>query len=214
MGWQRRRFKAEADKMKRKSLIWLAVIAMAAGAAPVAAQLGGNNGEGFLTAVRAIDGNKATELLDARGSTVLSYRGAKGETALNIVARRRDSTWLGFLLGKGADPNVGDDRGETPLIIAARLGWEDGASRLLGQRAMVDRANKLGETALIAAVQARQPGVVRLLLQNGANPDKKDTAAGYSARDYARRDARSADLLRMIESVRSTKKIIAGPVFR
>ncbi|MEO7786652.1 MAG: ankyrin repeat domain-containing protein [Sphingomicrobium sp.] len=200
--------------MKRKSLIWLAGVALATGAAPAAAQLGTNNGEGFLTAVREIDGNKATELIDGRGSTVLSYRGAKGETALNIVARRRDSTWLGFLLGKGADPNVGDDRGETPLIIAARLGWEDGASRLLGQRAMVDRANRLGETALIAAVQARQPGVVRLLLQNGANPDKKDTAAGYSARDYARRDARSADLLKMIESIRPMKKIIAGPVFR
>ena len=214
MGWHERGFKAEAGTMKRKSLIWLAGLALAAGPAPVAAQIGGTNGEAFLTAVREVDGNKATELLDGRGSTVLAYRGAKGETALNIVARRRDSTWLGFLIGRGADPNAGDDRGETPLIIASRLGWEDGASTLLGHGAGVDRANRLGETALIVAVQARQLNLVRMLLESGANPDKKDTAAGYSARDYSKRDSRSTELLRLIESVKPTKKTISGPVFR
>lgn len=200
--------------MRRKTAIGLAALAWSLLAMPAAAQLGGSNGESFLTAVREVDGNKATELIDRQGSTVLSYRGAKGETALNIVARRRDSTWLGFLISRGADPNVGDDRGETPLIIAARLGWDDGAAMLLGHGAGVDRANRLGETPLIAGVQARQPNLVRLLLENGANPDKKDTAAGYSARDYARRDARSGELLRLIESVKPTKKIISGPVFR
>lgn len=199
--------------MRHKLRIGLACFAIAV-AAPGAAQVGGFNGQAFLTAVREIDGNKAMQLLDARGSTVLSYRGEKGETALNIVARRRDSTWLAFLLSRGADPNVGDDRGETPLIIAARLGWEEGAARLLGQRALVDRTNRLGETPLIAAVQARQPRLVRLLLENGANPDKRDTAAGYSARDYARRDSRSAELSRLIESVKPVRKSIAGPVFK
>ncbi len=200
--------------MRRKTAIGLAALAWSLLAMPAAAQLGGSNGESFLTAVREVDGNKATELIDRQGSTVLSYRGAKGETALNIVARRRDSTWLGFLISRGADPNVGDDRGETPLIIAARLGGDDGAAMLLGHGAGVDRANRLGETPLIAAVQARQPSLVRLLLENGANPDKKDTAAGYSARDYARRDSRSTELMKMIESVKPTKKIISGPVFK
>jgi len=199
--------------MRAKILIGLAGFALAA-SAPSLAQLGGSKGESFLTAVREVDGAKATELLDAQGSTVLSYRGAKGETALNIVARRRDSTWLGFLLARGADPNVGDDRGETPLIIAARLGWDDGAAILLGRGAGVDRANRLGETPLIAAVQARQLSLGRLLLENGASPDKKDTAAGYSARDYARRDSRSTEMTKMIESVKPTKKNISGPVFK
>jgi len=199
--------------MRAKILIGLAGFALAA-SAPALAQLGGSKGESFLSAVREVDGNKATELLDAQGSTVLSYRGAKGETAPNIVARRRDSTWLGFLLARGADPNVGDDRGETPLIIAARLGWDDGAAILLGRGAGVDRANRLGETPLIAAVQARQLSLGRLLLENGASPDKKDTAAGYSARDYARRDSRSTEMTKMIESVKPTKKNISGPVFK
>ncbi|GAC1577166.1 MAG: hypothetical protein NVS3B5_09140 [Sphingomicrobium sp.] len=201
--------------MQRKTLIGWTSLALFAAAAPAAAQLGsGTKGESFLTAVREVDGNKATELLDGQGSTVLSYRGAKGETALNIVARRRDSTWLGFLLSRGADPNVGDDSGETPLIIAARLGWDDGAATLLGHGAGVDRPNRLGETPLIAAVQARQASLVHLLLENGANPDRKDTAAGYSARDYARRDSRSTELTKAIESVKPTRKIISGPVFK
>lgn len=185
------------------------------GATALGAQgVGGTNGESFLTAVREIDGTKATDLLEANGSTVLSYRGAKGETALNVVARRRDSTWLGFLVGRGADPNVGDDRGETPLLIASRLGWGDGVSLLLGHGALVDRANRLGETPLIVAVQARQSAIVRALLESGANPDKRDTAAGYSARDYAKRDTRSGEMTKLIESVKPSKKIIAGPVFK
>ncbi|MEO5640738.1 MAG: ankyrin repeat domain-containing protein [Sphingomicrobium sp.] len=200
--------------MMRRIITGLAGIALAFAASPAAAQLGGGRGESFLTAVREIDGNKATQLLDANGSTVLSFRGAGGETALNIVARRRDSAWLGFLIGRGADPNMGDNRGETPLLISARLGWSDGATLLLQTGARIDGANRLGETPLIVAVQARQPAVVRLLLANGANPDKKDTAAGYSARDYARRDGRSGDLTRLIETIRPTKKVIAGPILR
>ena len=53
----------------------------------------------------------------------------------------------------------------------------------------------MGETALIVAVQQRQPRCVKLLLRSGANPDKTDHAAGYSARDYAKRDTRNREML-------------------
>lgn len=197
--------------MKHRLLLAFAIFALAA---PAAAQLGGTKGESFLSAVRDADGNKATELLDGNGSTVLSFRGSSGDTALTIVTRRRDSTWLGFLLGRGADTNAGDGRGETPLLIAARLGWEEGAKLLIQVGARVDGINRLGETPLIAAVQARQPTLIRLLLESGANPDKADHAAGYSARDYARRDSRSTELTRLIETIKPSKKIIAGPVLK
>ena len=191
-----------------------AAAALLALGAPAAAQIGGTNGENFLKAVREADGNKAIQLLDGNGSTVVSYRGANGETALNIAARRRDLTWLGFLLGRGADANAGDNRGETPLLIAARLGWAEGAKTLLATGARVDGANRLGETPLIVAVQARQPALVQYLLQQGANPDKPDRAAGYSARDYAKREGRSGEFTRLIETVKPTRKIIAGPVIK
>ena len=57
--------------------------------------------------------------------------------------------------------------------------------------AKVDGANRMGETPLIVAVQQRQTPIVRRLLAAGANPDKTDNAAGYSARDYAQRDNRA-----------------------
>ena len=57
----------------------------------------------------------------------------------------------------------------------------------------------MGETALIAAVQQRNLPIARLLLDKGANPDKTDSAAGYSARDYAARDPRARDILKLIE---------------
>ena len=100
---------------------------------------------------------KAMELINARGSTVVNYRGYDGDTALHIVARRRDGNWLAFLLDKGADPNVADKNGDTPLIIVSRIGYDEGARTLLAYRAKVDLANKLGETPLIVAVQQRHP---------------------------------------------------------
>ena len=83
---------------------------------------------------------------------------------------------------------------------------------MLAAGAKVDVANRKGETALIAAVQSRQSGIVRKLLEAGANPDKADFAAGYSARDYAKRDTRNRDLLKLIETVKPSSKSIFGPV--
>ena len=57
----------------------------------------------------------------------------------------------------------------------------------------------MGETPLIIAVQQRNLPVVRVLLNQNANPDKTDSAAGYSARDYATRDPRAREILKMID---------------
>jgi hypothetical protein len=51
-----------------------------------------------------------------------------------------------------------------------------------------------------------------MLLEAGADPDKTDHASGYSARDYAKRDNRSSEMLRLIESVKSKKAAVVGPV--
>ena len=52
---------------------------------------------------------------------------------------------------------------------------------------------------VIIAVQQRNLPVVRVLLNQNANPDKTDSAAGYSARDYATRDPRARKILKMID---------------
>lgn len=180
-------------------------------AAPASAQSNSSVGEEFLKAVEDKDGGKAVPLLDNPGLHVINYRGYKGDTALHIATRNHEADWVGFLINKGANLNIGDGQGDTPLIIAARIGFEDAAVWMIERRASVDLTNRRGETALIVAVQQRQPRIVRMLLEAGANPDKADHAAGYSARDYARRDTRSGELLKLIETVKSTRAKAVGP---
>ena len=186
-------------------------LAMLLMAVPATAQSNASEGEAFLKAVEDKDGGKAVPLLENPSSRVVNYRGLSGETALHIATRNRESDWVGFLIGKGADPNIGDAKGDTPLIIAAGMGFDEAATWMLERTAQVDLANRRGETALIIAVQQRQRRMVELLLEAGANPDKADHSAGYSARDYAKRDTRSRELLKLIETVKSTKRKVVDP---
>lgn len=182
--------------------IWkyAAVALIAAGCAgPAVAQSQGLDGVNFVKAVRESDGDAALPLITSRPN-VVNARDDKGDTPLTVAVARRDDSWTFFLLGKGADPDMAARNGDTPLIIAARVGYVGGADGLLARNAKVDLANRMGETALIVAVQQRQRDIVKLLLDYGANPDKTDNAAGYSARDYAKRDARSRDIAALIDA--------------
>ena len=160
----------------------------------------GLDGENFVKAVRDRDGGKAHALLDTHGATIVDAKDGRGDTALLVAVARRDDSWTGLLLQNDADPNAANRDGDTPLIAAARVGYENGARWLLSRKAKVDQANRMGETPLIVAVQQRHADLVKLLLSKGADPDKADSAAGYSARDYAKRDSRNPELLRLIEA--------------
>ena len=152
------------------------------------------NGEIFLKALRENDGKKAFELFEGNGASLVNTRGIDGSTALHIVVAKRNAYWLSFLIEQGADNNAGDRNGDTPLILAARTGYGEGVAQLLRARADVDRANRLGETALIAAVQSARRRSSAPCSSLGANPDKRDHT-GYSARDHAKRDTRSREML-------------------
>ena len=166
----------------------------------------------FLKAVRERDGSKATDLLSKPGTVIIDTRDVStGETALHIVVKRRDATWLAFLLARGAKPDIRDEDGNTPLIAATQIGFVEAADMLLKRRALVDATNGQGETALILAVQQRDLAMVRLLLAAGANPARTDRAAGMSALDYARRDTRAAVILKLLEEAKPTRPV-AGPM--
>jgi ankyrin repeat protein len=197
-----------------KLALWSSLaIAFAIFATPLSAQSlpTGSEGEAFLKALEERDNNKALPMISDVDLRVVNYRGYKGDAAIHIVTRQRQLDWVGFLLSKGANPNVGDANGDTPLIVASRIGFDDAARVLLRYKANVDAVNRRGETALIVAVQQRQPRMVELLMKSGADPDKTDHAAGFSARDYAKRDTRNRDLLKLIETTKSTKAKVAGP---
>jgi ankyrin repeat protein len=171
-------------------------------AAPAVAQNLTTPGYDFIDAVKKRDGEKATSVLTAHPEGLINTKDGEGNTGLIIAINRSDDAWTGFLLNKGADPNLAGKGGDTPLIAAARVNFQQAMEWLVGLGARVDATNKMGETPLIIAVQQREPQIVRYLLQHGADPDKTDHAAGYSARDYAARDNRARDILKMINEAK------------
>ena len=204
--------------MFRRAEIRLASLALltavAAGAlapAPALAQFRG--AYGFLQAVESRDGTKATDALKDDPSFVNTRNPDTGETALIIVAKRRDATWLRFLVSKNADPSIADRQGVTPLMHCALMNFTEGAETLLEAKAPVDQTNRRGETALILAVQAKNVAMVRLLVKNGASPDKADHIAGMSARDYAKRDDRTGQMLQLLDAKPDAPLRDLGPIF-
>ncbi|MGE5561754.1 MAG: ankyrin repeat domain-containing protein [Bacillota bacterium] len=188
-----------------KSLkIILAATGLALLCAPAAAQLAGSDGQDFIDAVQKRDGDKATSLI-ATHPTIIDTRDGRGDTGLIIAIRASDPDWTGFMLNKGADPNLQGAGGDTPLIAAAKAGFDQAVGWLLGLGAKVDTPNRAGETPLIIAVQQRDTRMVKELLAAGADPDRTDNVAGYSARDYANRDARARDIQKLINDKKPKK---------
>lgn len=177
-----------------------AVLGISAMTAPASADIGGPAYQ-FIKSVKDKDLYKANTLLSEPGAAIIDYRDPDtGDSALHMVVKRRDVTWINFLLGKGANPNIEDRDGNTPLILAAAQGFSDGVSALIAGRADVNRRNRAGETALIKAVQALNVPVVRVLMAAGARPDLTDHVTGYSAIDYAERDRRAGAILRLLKA--------------
>ena len=155
----------------------------------------------FLKAVDDRKGDEVEKFLGEPGTVIINTRDSTtGRTALHIVIERRDATWLGFLLQRGANPNLADKKGNTPLMLATQLGFVEGIDWLVSKKVQVDQTNRSGETALILAAQLRNKEAVRALLKAGANADKKDSRAGNSARDYAKQDGRANAVLALIEA--------------
>ena len=178
-------------------------------AAPAAAQRM-SEGYEFLKAVKERDGTKATAALDKPGSTVVNARDiASGESALHLVVQRRDSTWLRFLLGRGANPNLADRNGTTALQLASNLGWSEGVEILVAKGAAVDQTDSAGETPLIAAMHRRDPALVRALLKAGANAERSDNS-GRSARDYALLLGAQNPILLELDKAREERKARAA----
>ena len=65
---------------------------------------------------------------------------------------------------------------------------------------------------MILAVHGRHVDMIQLLLTQGADPNRQDSAAGYSALDYARRDTRDGAIARLLEArpARQQREVV-GP---
>jgi ankyrin repeat protein len=202
------------ERSNKRKRILLGIVLAAMLGTPAAAQF--SDSYKFLKAVRDRDGIKVTEAVEQPGATIINTRDySTGEGALHIVVKRRDNSWLAFLLAKGAKPDLKDNDGNTPLNAAAQLRFVEGAQLLLSAGAAPNLGNARGETPLIMAVHNRDVPMVRALLAGGANPLQSDRIAGKSARDYAAEDSRSSAILKLIDEAQPAKPNgkVAGPGF-
>jgi len=195
------------------AVLTLSAAPLAILATPAIAQMGQSEGYKFLQAIKDGKGDEVTKFLDKPGATVINARDVtNGDGALHIVVRRQDSTYLNYLLARGADPNLRNERGETPLLIASSLGSTDMIETLVKHGANVNMGNSSGETALIRAVQRRDTTMVRSLIDLGADPDQKDLLQGSSARDYAHQDTRTPAIAALIDAApKKVRKVVSGP---
>lgn len=194
--------------MPRTNLRLFVAAALAVVTVPALAQLGFSESFSFLKAVRERDGAKVDEITSNPSSTAINAReNSTGEGALHILVRGRDLTWLRFMLGRGARPDLQSNDGTTPLMLAAQIGWREGAEALLGRGANVNLANNRGETALIYAVQRNDLPMVRFLMAQRADPDQTDSVAGYSAIDYAMQDRRRAAVLQALRNPATSQPV-------
>ncbi|WP_051699242.1 ankyrin repeat domain-containing protein [Erythrobacter longus] len=179
-------------------MVLLASLLAVSALQPALAQ-GQSDGYKFLKAVKDRDGDVATEMLSEPGTQIVNARDiTTGENGLHIVTQRRDTLWIRFLIGKGCNPNVRDNKGVTPLQIAVRLNYVEGVEELIKGGAQVDIADSQGETPLMTAVHQRNVALVRQLLEDGADPDVNDNT-GRSARDHMERLTANTLLAREFE---------------
>lgn len=189
------------------------MVALAMVALPMAAHAQNfSKGYKFLESVRNNEMSDVNNTLAEPGNQIINTRDiSNGNTALHILVARRDTPWVNYFLARGADPNVRNNKGETPVVIAANIGYVEGVEAMVGAGARVDESNATGETPLMSAIHRRDLGMVRILLKAGANPDRSDSA-GRTARDYAKIEDRSGNMLNEIETS-AKKKSGGGPSY-
>jgi uncharacterized protein len=198
----------------RRTAGWVLGAAMLALAAPAAAQFG-SPGYQFLQHVKNEEGDDVEKALRDPSSRIIDTQDAStGETALHILARKPNCTWLGYFLNKGADPDIQDKKGETAMYVAVLSGADQCVDYLIIKQADPNLGDRQRMTPLILAVQRRDPALVRKLVAAGANPDLRDLT-GNSARDYAKKDSRNIAVAKVLaETPAKAQRQVAGPKLR
>lgn len=93
-----------------------------------------------------------------------------GVTPLHLACTNQNAAIVSKLLKSGADPNLAKWTGETPLMTCAGTGAVDAVSELLANGADANaKEAEFEQTALMWAAAERHAGVVKLLIDKGAD---------------------------------------------
>ena len=132
--------------------------------------------------------DKVVKLLANHRKIQIDEAGSTGETALMVAIYLGNKDQAALLLGKGAQVNR---VGWTPLHYAASTGDLELVKLLLDKAAYIDAQSPNKTTPLMMAARARKTDVVRLLLNEGADPTPVNDA-GFGAAEYCDRNKESS----------------------
>ena len=108
-----------------------------------------------------------------------------GTPLLNIAIRNDNEPFAERLINLGADINASSqDRGYTAVMDAVWRGNEKLTEYLIKKGADLNTISKEGQSNLVLAVGADRVNICKLLVENGSDPDVKDSM-GMSAYQYA-----------------------------
>jgi ankyrin repeat protein len=205
-----------------KGADWRAVNQLGADAVMVAALDGAAGNLKILLEANAGGAHQAKERhISARPGTIFDEaaterirKRAEGVTALMSAARGGCSACVRLLLENGADAKVRTNAGLTALHFAAFKGDLAMVKALLEAGAPVNVADDRGLTPLIMAANSRSkdPDVVRLLLEHGADLQLKDSL-GRTASDWAQIGGRQ-EIIRLLrgQAAEEAAKTFPEPV--
>lgn len=115
----------------------------------------------------------------------VNVRDDEGTPMLNIAARNDQIDLVKWLLKNGADVNaISKDRGYSATMDAVWKRNKDVAALLISAGADLSVVSKEGQSILVLAVGIGNTEMCKMLADNGADPDIKDTM-GMSAYEYA-----------------------------
>lgn len=149
------------------------------------------------------DGSKeVASYLVGEKSVDVEARTAKDESALMMAALKGDLNLARRLIARQAEVNK---TGWTPLHYAATHAGNvsvDMVRLMLEHHAYIDAESPNGSTPLMMAAQYGQPAVVKLLLEEGADPLLKNQR-GLTAIDFAQRAGRAESAEMISAAVRA-----------
>lgn len=153
---------------------------LSSGADPNATDLTGVNA--LIRAVKA--GNDSLVRLLIEGGAEIARKGPDGQSALDWALQTQDARIARVILSHSGDG------GAAELIEASRKGDRDTIGLLLEGGANINSTGEMGETALMVAASAGHIGVLKFLLDKGADPRLADKK-GVNALGWARSPAPS-----------------------
>ncbi|ESO01238.1 hypothetical protein HELRODRAFT_133683, partial [Helobdella robusta] len=117
----------------------------------------------------------ATQLISLGAN--INQQNISGDTPLHVAIRKKHTRLVNLLLECGADVNIRDRSGLTPLHFACVYGTYKIVEKLLNAGSYpngISDNKYYVSTPLMIATENRKKEIAELLLERGADVDKKD----------------------------------------